>query len=245
MCIRDRDWVRHPRVPGRITDRISLRKLPPGSEHRLMRVEGLDTAGNSGYWEKDQADTEARAWRFVATGEALQGRLLPLPQPHRGEAEDYQYQGSLDGYSAELLDFNPYCSPARLRVDVAGEAVELELHSTDGLRQERRARGLDLYPRYYRAAVKVPDALWQTRAQHSAAVQAFLGKHFAERPVLETELYATLGQVRIAQACWTLSREVGDLLGALTQPPLVDPGTVLAILLAQQEDGRQPPLCLL
>jgi hypothetical protein len=62
--------------------------------------------------------------------------------------------------------------------------------------------------------------------------------------VLETELYATLGQVRIAQACWTLSREVGNLLDALTQPPLLDPGTLLAILLAQQEDGRQPPLCL-
>ncbi|ROH93432.1 hypothetical protein ED208_02625 [Stagnimonas aquatica] len=239
------DWIHHPRVPGRITDRISLRKLPPGSEHRLMRVEGLDASGNSGYWEKDQADSSARAWRFVATGEPLQGRLLPLPQPHRGQAEDYQYQGRLDGYSAELLDFNPYCSPARLRVDVAGEAVELELHSTDGLRQERRARGLDLYPRYYRAAVKVPEPLWQTRSQRSAAVQAFLNKHFAERPVLETELYATLGQVRIAQACWTLSRDPGNLLDALTQPPLLDPGTVLAILLAQQEDGRQPPLCLL
>ena len=46
------------------------------------------------------------------------------------------------------------------------------LHSTDGLRQERRARGLDLYPRYYRAAVKVPEPLWQTRSQRSAAVQA-------------------------------------------------------------------------
>lgn len=234
------DWVQHARIPGRITDRISLRKLPPGTEHRLMRVEGQDDSGRSGYWEKDLPD---RDWRFVATGDALLGRPLPLAGPRRGSAEDYRYTGTLDGHPAELLDFNPYCSPATLRVDVGGEPVDLELHSTDGLRQERRARGIDLYPRYYRAAVKVPEAIWQSRGERPAAVQAFLATRFGGQPVLETELYATLGQVRIAQPCWTLSRDPGDPLAALTQPPMADPGTLLAILLAQQEDGRQPALC--
>ncbi len=237
------DWIRHPRVPGRITDRISLRKLPPGTEHRLMRVEGMDASGNTGYWEKDQADLDAGDWRFVITGAPLQGRLLPLPGPHRGLPEDFAYAGTIDGHAAQLRDFNPYCSPATLRIDVDGTPLELELHSTDGLRQERRARGLDLYPRYFRAAVKVPEPTWQQRAQQPAAVQAFLARHFGERAVLDTELYATLGLIRIAQACWTLSRDAGDPLAALTQPPLADPGTLLAILLAQQEDGRQPPLC--
>lgn len=238
------DWVHHPRVPGRITDRLSLRKLPPGSEHRLMRVEGLDAAGQTGYWEKDLAQGDARDWRFVATGEPLQGRLLPLAGPTRGTEENFAYAGLIDGQPAQVTDFNPYCSPATLRVTVAGEPLDLELHSTDGLRQERRARGLDLFPRYYRAAVKVPEALWQSRSQRSAAVQAFLDAHFGDRPVLETELYATLGQLRLAQPCWTLSRDLGDPLAALTQPPMADPGTLLAILLAQQEDGRQPALCL-
>ena len=41
------EWIRHPRVPGTITDRISLRKLTPGTEHRLMRVEGSDAGGRS------------------------------------------------------------------------------------------------------------------------------------------------------------------------------------------------------
>lgn len=235
------DWIHHPRIPGPITDRISLRKLPPGSEHRLMRVEGSDGGGRSGYWEKDLPD---QSWRFVATGEALQGRSLPLPGPHHGLPEDSRYTGLIDGHPAQLPDFNPYCSPATLRIDIDGQPLDLELHATDGLRQERRARGLDRYPRYYRSAVMVPQALWQQRASQPAAVQEFLARHFGERRVLETELYATTGQVNIAQACWTLRRESGGLLDELTQPPLPDGGTLLAILLAQQEDGRLPALCL-
>ena len=238
------DWIRHPRVPGAITDRISLRKLTPGTEHRVMRVEGRDAGGRGGYWEKDLADTRSDDWRFVVTDEPLQGRALPLPAPHRGLAEDFRYDGRIDGHAASVTDFNPYCSPAALRIDLAGTTLELELHSTDGLRQERRARGLDLHPRYYRAAVKVPTTLWQQRAQQPTPVQDFLARHFGDRPVLETELYATLGRLQIAQPCWTLSRDAGGLLDALTQPPLPDAGTLLAILLAQQEEGRRPAVCV-
>ncbi len=239
------DWVRHPRVPGTITDRISLRKLTPGTEHRVMRVEGRDASGNSGHWEKDLAQSRGSDWRFVMTGEPLQGRMLPLPGPHRGTAENFQYSGTIDGHAAQLLDFNPYCSPATLRLDIAGNTLDLELHTTDGMRQERRARGLDLFPRYYRSAVKVPDALWAQRDSQAPAIHDFLARHFGERAVMETEVYATLGQVQIAQACWNLRRDAGGLLPNLTQPPLPDVGTLLSILLAQQEDGRQAPLCLL
>jgi len=238
------EWTHHPRVPGQITDRVSLRKLPPGTEHRQMRVEGTDSAGNSGYWQKDQIQTRSSDWKFVLTGEALQGRPLPLALPHFGAAEDFRYTGSIDGYAAELDGFNPYCSPAKLRIAIGDSSLELEVHSTDGLRQERRARGLDAYPRYYRSAVKVPLALWQARAQQPAAVQDFLARHFGERRALEGPLYATLGEVRIHQACWTLSREADSLLALETQPPLPDMGIVVAEVLAQQEEGREPKICL-
>jgi hypothetical protein len=238
------DWIQHPRVPGAITDRVSLRKLTPGTEHRVMRIEGTDAGGNSGYWEKDLAQTRSGDWRFVATSEPLQGRALPLPGPHHGTPEDFRYTGMIDGHAAQLLDFNPYCSPSTLRVDVNGTPLDLDVHATDGLRQERRARGLDHYPRYYRAAVMVPKTLWQQRARQTPAVQAFIAQHFGERRVLETELYATLGRVQIAQACWTFTRDGDGLLEHLTQPPVPDAGQLLAILLAQQEDGRQPRLCL-
>lgn len=240
------DWIRHPRISGTVTDRISLRKLTPGTEHRIMRVEGQDASGNSGYWQKDLADTHASDWRFVFTGESLQGRTLPLPGAHRGTPEDLAYHGRIGGYTASIDNFNPYCSPAALHVQIDDTSLALELHTTDGMRQERRARGLDRYPRYYRAAVKVPDALWQQRAQQTPAVQAFLARHFADRRIMDTEVYATHSQLNIAQSCWSLTRRAdGGLLDTLTQPPLVDAGALLAILLAQQEDGRQPPLCLL
>lgn len=235
------DWLPHPRVPGRITDRISLRKLPPGSEHRLMRVEGMDSAGRTGYWEKDQA---GGAWRFTATGAPLEGRLLPLDGPHRGLPEDFAYSGRIDGHAARIADFNPYCSPATLALDIGDDTLALELHSSDGMRQERRARGLDLYPRHYRAAVMVPEATWARRDRLPAGVRDFITRHFGEGRVMETELYATLDSLRLAQPCWKLTRAVDEPLRQLTQPPLPDLGTLLSVLLAQQEDGRQPPLCL-
>lgn len=238
------DWIHHPRVPGTVTDRISLRKLPPGSEHRLMRVEGRDAAGNTGYWEKDTAQMQSSDWRFVATHEPLQGRVLPLPGPQRAAPEDFEYAGTIDGHDAQVLNFNAYCSPATLRVDVGGTPLDLEMHATDGLRQERRARGLDLYPRYYRAAVIVPQALWQSREQQPAAVRDFIAAHFGERRALETELYATVNELRLAQPCWVLRRDAGLGLGTLTQAPMPDPGTLLAIVLAQQEDGRTPTACV-
>ncbi len=237
------EWIHHPRIPGTITDRISLRKLSPGTEHRVMRIEGQDPSDNTGYWQKDQAETGAGAWHFVLTGEPLQGRALPLANDTRVAAEDFVYQGSIDGYPATLTGFNPYCSPTTLRIDIDGAPLDLVLHSTDGLRQERRARGLDLYPRYYRGAVEVPHQLWDARAQLPAAQQAFLANHFGDERFIVGALLADLHQVQISTPCWTFTRSVDDPLGALTQPPLPDAGVVLAEVMAQQEEGRQPSLC--
>lgn len=238
------DWIHHPRVPGTLTDRISLRKLSPGTEHRVMRVEGRDASGNDGYWQKDQADTAAGDWHFVVTGEPLQGRLLPLPQGTPDAPEDFLYSGSIDGHPAAVLGFNPYCSPTTLRVEIDGAPLNLELHTTDGLRQERRARGLDLYPRYYRDAIMVPHDLWDTREQLPAAQQAFLQQYFGDQRVLGGALLADLHQLQFSDPCWRFTRPVGDPLTALTQPPVPDAGVVLAELMAQQEEGRSPSLCL-
>ncbi len=238
------DWIHHPRVPGAVTDRISLRKLSPGTEHRVMRVEGHDASGNGGYWEKDLADTGASAWHFVMTGEPLLGRALPLPPTAAPEPEDQVYTGTIDGYPASLTGFNPYCSPTTLRVDIDGAALDLVLHSTDGLRQERRARGLDLYPRYYRSAVEVPQAVWTVRTDLPPAQQAFLATHFGDARIVSGALLADVNQVQLTDPCWRFTRTPDELLPVLTQPPLPDAGTVLAEQMAQQEEGRSPSLCL-
>src|SRR6185436_15591145 len=39
------DWIRQPRIRGRVRDAISIHKTGPGSNSRVLRV-----AGNGGYW---------------------------------------------------------------------------------------------------------------------------------------------------------------------------------------------------
>ena len=70
-------WVQQPKIPGRITDRISIEKVGRGTLHRTLRVEGLDASGRTGFWEKDVSDLGAGAWRFVPTD-------APLPGPRSG-----------------------------------------------------------------------------------------------------------------------------------------------------------------
>lgn len=234
------EWIHHARIPGRVTDRISLRQLPPDTRHRVMRVEGQDASGRSGYWEKDLPD---RNWTFHATGEVLQGTLLPLPGPYRYLPEDFAYAGTVDGWPAEVPNFNPYCSPAVLRLQIGGGApTELILHGTDGLRQERRARGLDAQPHVYRSAVEVPRALWQARERQPAEVRAFLERHFGEQRFLTGPLSATPATLQLTQPCWTLRRADAPA-DALLPMAMPDPGIYVAELRSAEEEGRTPALC--
>ncbi|MGJ8669151.1 MAG: hypothetical protein ACSHXK_06650 [Oceanococcus sp.] len=236
-------WIQHPRVPGQITDRLSLRKLPPGTAHRLMRIEGQDAAGNTGYWEKDQAELDSQAWKFVATGEALLGETLPRAG-QRFSPEDFRYFGLIDGFPTTVENFNPHCSPSTLRIDFPDGALDLILHSVDGLRQERRTRGLDLYPRYYRGAVEIPSSVYRNKDQLSPLKQDFLARHFGQDRFLDGPLLATAGNLQILEACWSFSRDIDDLASLITQPPVPDAGILVAEIYAEQEQGRTPPLCL-
>lgn len=235
------EWIHHPRIPGAITNRLSLRKLPPDTVHRVIRVEGQDAAGQTGYWEKDL--TEA-GWRFVATGEALRGTPLPLPGPSRYEPEDMAYGGTIAGWNAEVLNFNPYCSPATLRVHIgSGPPTDLVLHTTDGLRQERRARGLNAQPHVYRSAIEVPKALWNALVGQPTEVRDFVQQHFGAQRFLTGPLSATPGTLQITMPCWTLQRptEIPDAL-LPSAPP--DFGVYVAEIRSAEEEGRTPGACL-
>ncbi len=234
------DWTQQPRVPGRITERVSIRKLPPDTVHRVLRVEGLDAADHTGFWQKDLTDA---AWRFTRTDEPLRGAVLPWSGITHYQPEDSRYAGTIDGWDAEVLDFNPYCSPATLRLQIgSGVPIDLILHSTDGLRQERRARGLSAQPHVYRSAVEVPKALWDHRDQQRPEVQTFLSQHFGSQRFLTGPLSATPAKLQITMPCWTLQRQT-DIANAVvpTLPP--DLGVYVAEILSAQEEGRAPGFC--
>lgn len=231
------DWVHHGRVPGPVTDRISFRKVSPGTEHRIMRVEGTNANGATGYWQKDTAGGN---WQFVATGQALTGRALPLPGPTTAQSEDATFEGLAGGHPARLNGFNPYCSPARLRIELPGGPLDLIVHSVDGLRQERRARGLDASPRYYRGAIEVPRVTWDARASLPGATRDFLDRHFGETRIVEGPLYATAGSVHLWETCWTFARVPADPVALITQPWAADAGSSFADVQAQGMENRGP-----
>lgn len=235
-------WIKHPRVPGLITDRLSLRKISPGTEHRVMRIEGVDGSGNRGYWEKDISESSVTDWHFIATDEVLQGEFLPRVG-QRFEPEDYSFHGIIDGYPATVVGFNPYCSPTILRIDFPEQPLELVLHSSDALRQERRARGLDLYPRHYRGAVEVPKALYDNTEKLPAVQRSFLKRYFSQSRFIEGPLQATSGDLNILAKCWRFTRDIDIWKEPLTQLPVPDVGSIAAEVLAAQEQGRAIPIC--
>ncbi|GAC1411704.1 MAG: hypothetical protein NVSMB57_06750 [Actinomycetota bacterium] len=236
------EWVSHGRIPGTATDRISIRKLSPGTEHRIMRVEGVNANGDTGYWEKDSA---GGSWRFVTTGDTLTGKKLPLKGAQAFSPEDASYEGTIDGLPAHVTNFNPYCSPTTLRIDFPSGPLDLVLHSVDGLRQERRARGLDLSPRYYRSALEVPRTLWTARSTLDADKRAFLTRYFKNDRFIEGPLYATAASVHVWETCWLFNRMPGDPTALVTQPHVVDAGTSFADVTAQgmEERGPVPARC--
>jgi hypothetical protein len=153
-------WVEQPKVPGTITSAISIHKVGKGTIHRILRVEGARD-GVTGYWERDAASPKSRGWAFHASGRPLTRARLGNPRRDTsarglGPGEDGLYRMRRAGMTAELLDFNVYCSPARLRIREGGAVRELRLHHIDGLRQQARGRGLDDVRRTQYGAIEGP-----------------------------------------------------------------------------------------
>ncbi|GAA3683686.1 hypothetical protein GCM10022237_47900 [Nocardioides ginsengisoli] len=196
-------WVRQPKIPGAITDRISIHKVGAGAIHRELRVEGV-RSGAAGYWHKDIA---APRWAFTATGGALAGHPLANPSGDTsarglGPSEDRTYAGAVPGGTVTIADFNASCSPARVEVRLTtGERFALRLHTTDNIRQFQRARGLDGTPRMFNGMLEIPPAL---RTSPSPAIRAVVARLGAQRFV-RANLDGTLDSLRFRKQPWTLT----------------------------------------
>lgn len=168
-------WTRQPKIPGTITDRISIHKVGRGTLHRTLRVEGVRD-GKVGYWHKD---LRAATWSFARTGGALRGTVLANPQRNTsavnlGASTDRDYAGTAWGASITIPDYNPYCSPARVQVRLAnGRQITLRLHTVDNIRQGPRSYGLDGKARATVGMLEVPPAV---RADTDPAVRSFLDR---------------------------------------------------------------------
>lgn len=180
-------WRRQPKIPGRITDAISISKFGLDGVHGRLRVEGR-RQGRTGYWQRDLAAPFRKGWRFHATGRSLAGEPLDNPRGNtsrRGLArsEDARYVMTQGGLDAEIPDFSAYCSPAHVEIREGGRLRRLTLHHVDGLRQTERARGLDDEP----------------REQYGALVQP-------SGELREVKVEATRDEVVIPDLGWTFTR---------------------------------------
>jgi hypothetical protein len=190
-------WLHQPKVPGAITDAISIFSDGPGSDHRLLRVEGLDAQGRVGVWEKEIAAPGSGSWRFVPTGLPLRGHPLTNPafdssSRALGPAEDLRYLGRQGGASIEVPNFNPYCSPALLHLAFApAVGADLILHTVDGLRQSPRGRGLDQSPRSYDGVIEVPQYLLAHLDRQDPRVRDFIERNLGGRRYTSTPVEAT------------------------------------------------------
>lgn len=177
-------WVHQPKIPGTITSAISIEKTGVDGIHRILRVEG-ESAGHTGWWERDTAAPAVDGWTFHESGRPLRAkRLRNTGEPELGQAEDERYTLRTPELTAELSDFNVYCPPAHLRVTRGGKTEDLLLQHLDPVRQQARGRGLDEVPRTQEGVIARPDGTFQ-----------------------KATIEATREQITIKELGWTFKRD--------------------------------------
>ncbi|MEV6064392.1 hypothetical protein AB0L62_30720 [Nocardia asteroides] len=204
------DWVAQPKVPGEITDRLSIHRTGPGSAARELRVEGRD-GGRTGFWRKSLTDP---AWTFVATGQPLTGAALENSPADRsqdtlGPVSPYDYRGTApQGWTATIRAFDPAASPTALRVEFPdGATVDLVLHTVDGLRQTPQQPGLTAQPRVFDGTVEVPARLLDTLDAQPVAVRDFVRNTLGGNRFTGTAVEVTDSRFHLALGDITLTRE--------------------------------------
>ena len=196
-------WVQQPKIPGQITDRISIHKVGAGSTHRELRVEGR-RGNRTGFWHKDMS---AATWKFTATNGALVGNKLDNPskdtsRQNLAASEDRKYVGNVSGASVTVSNFNVACTPSTVNVRLAtGERFALVLHTTDDIRQLQRAQGLDSTPRKLNGAIEIPTSV---RASRDPEIQAFISAIGPDRFTTAT-LDATSSTLSFRVQGWRLN----------------------------------------
>ncbi len=207
-------WVQQPKIPGRITDRISITTVGRGTEHRTLRVEGWDESGRFGFWEKDLYELESpKAWKFVSTPKASQlGRKIANPAGDAsarasGQTEDARYVLTEGGFSGEIPDFNLHCNRSVLRINLPdGKLLDLDLHLDDQIRALVRARGLDDQPRQVAGTIEVTDEAREIAAENPAAAD-FIQSHFGEAKFTPALLNATTSEIEVPSLGWKFARQ--------------------------------------
>eukprot|EP00164_Ancoracysta_twista_P006012 GFYU01008293.1.p1 GENE.GFYU01008293.1~~GFYU01008293.1.p1 ORF type:complete len:524 (+),score=125.91 GFYU01008293.1:124-1695(+) len=125
------DWSEQPRITpdmGRITSNITIFQTGKGNDARELRVLGVNSQGESGYFSKGVADA---SWTFttVPSFGHIDGPFLANDGNTRlAPVKDQDFKGPSDikstkygGYrlKVSLLSFQPHCSPATIQLEIS------------------------------------------------------------------------------------------------------------------------------
>ncbi|HHY07340.1 MAG TPA: hypothetical protein GX530_02155 [Corynebacteriales bacterium] len=218
------DWQQHPKIPGFITDRISIHSTAPGTENRELRVEGKRD-GTTGYWHKMLNDTK---WQFVPTGMPLVGTPIENDPTDRSmdtlaAPSPYSYEGVLRG-SENVRIMVPHFAyadtthPVQLTFfdnaqDAAssgphnvwgnGRVYNTVMHTAYGRlasplsqRLFSRAFGIDDEPRYYSAALVISDEMLSQK-DTDPALEKFLQESIDKDPVIPFYIKVTDTELKL------------------------------------------------
>jgi len=194
------DWVRQPKVPGEITDRISIHKTGIGSDARELRVEGVSD-GRTGYWVEQLTDDH---WTFVPTDQPLSGQRLANSADDRSvdpsvPVASNSYVGrSAVGWSASVESFDVAVTPTPLRLDFGdGQHLDLILRTVDALRQTPQQAGLTAQPRHFDGTIEIPAEVLNSLTTQPAPIRAFLQTALSGRRFTDIGVDVTAGEFRI------------------------------------------------
>ncbi|WP_020648095.1 hypothetical protein [Solimonas variicoloris] len=217
------DWQRQPKIRGAITQNISVHKVGVDMAHRILRVEGEDAAGHTGYWEKDYRDMDASHWAFIRTDQPLRGVLLDN-RPYDSSlddaapSEDAYFSRNMDQLAAlaahssvsgdddwagELPDFNFYCPPQALRIWFAPDQhLDLILHTVDTIRQLPASRGLGATPRRFSGDIEVPAETLAALDTLPAKSRQFIQLYLKDQRHTGVTLRGTSTRITITEFGW-------------------------------------------
>ena len=208
------DWRQQPKIPGRITDRLSIHSTGVGSNNRELRVEGWDQAGNTGFWFKPMLGDQ---WYFRRTDEPITGIEIENSADDRSAdtlapPSPYHYRGDL-GYGATMAvnEFAWAAPRHNVTITINGNDYPFVLHTIDGrwrtllsMRQlpfespfgQRPAGLVEAVPRNFYGTLEVPDDLLE-QSRTDAALANFINNYVGDTKYRELYLSVTPSTMRI------------------------------------------------
>ncbi|RLA63928.1 MAG: hypothetical protein DRQ88_01450 [Epsilonproteobacteria bacterium] len=193
-------WKRQPKIKGKITNIISVFKSGVGATNRELRVEGINSNGEAGYWHKDVSDSR---WNFTKTNHELFGKKLKNSPFSRalntlGPPDSKRYvTASNSNYELELLDYHPYCSPAQLLIKADGKKLKLKFHYRGTFRTRARPRGLTDAVLEQNGAIEIPQNVLENLEDLNPKLKLFVNKYFKNKRWTKIKIEATKKNILI------------------------------------------------